>query len=37
MHKLQRHGYLELFKITFKIKIVIASGEVGEGMAWEEA
>lgn len=31
MHKLRRHDYLELFKITFKIKIVIASGNVGEG------
>ena len=31
MHRLRRHDYLELFKITFKIKIVIASGNVGEG------
>lgn len=37
MHRLQGHEYLELFKVTFKIKIMIASGEVEEGLAWKEA
>lgn len=35
---MSRKGGLELFKITLKIKMVMfTSGEVGEGIAWEEA